>query len=211
MERAFDGIALALTPFLLLAVVDLPGWIVQVSVASLAMLVTALATLVVASRRGWVDGWLQQVTDIFQKFAGGRLGVIAEEFVRGMNGINHAGALMPVLVLSLVCWLFHGLYFYLLFEALDLNLSFWAALVLQMVIGLGVILPAAPGYVGNFEYFTVLGLAIFGVDRESAFACALIAHICQFVPVTAVGLFFALRRGFQAEVKAVGGARVGEV
>jgi hypothetical protein len=27
-----------------------------------------------------------------------------------------------------------------------------------MVIGLGVILPAAPGHVGNFEYFTVLGL-----------------------------------------------------
>ena len=56
LERAFDGIALALTPFLLLAVVDLPGWIVQVSVASLAMLVAGLIILVVAIRRGCIEG-----------------------------------------------------------------------------------------------------------------------------------------------------------
>jgi hypothetical protein len=53
-----------------------------------------------------------------------------------------------------------------------------------MVIGLGVILPAAPGYVGNFEYFTLLGLALFSVGQEAAFAYALVAHICQFVPVS---------------------------
>ena len=95
------------------------------------------------------------------------------------------------------------MYFFLLFEALYLNLSFWAALVLQMVIGLGVILPTAPGYVGNFEYFTVLGLALFSVAQEAAFAYALVAHICQFVPVTALGLFFVSRKPFQGEVKAI--------
>jgi uncharacterized protein (TIRG00374 family) len=204
LERALDGIVLALTPFLLLAVVDLPGWVVRVSTASMAMLVAGLMALIVATRRGWLEGWLQRATNVLPKFVGGRLGSMAEEFIHGMKGINHAGALLPVLLLSLVCWIFHGMYFFLLFEALDLNLFFWAALVLQMVIGLGVILPAAPGYLGNFEYFTVLGLAIFGVAQEAAFAYALVAHICEFVPVTAVGLFFALRRGFQAEVKAVG-------
>jgi hypothetical protein len=50
--------------------------------------------------------------------------------------------------------------------------------------------------VGTFEYFTVLGLALFGIGHEAAFAYALLAHICQFVPVSAVGLFFALRKGF---------------
>jgi glycosyltransferase 2 family protein len=76
--------------------------------------------------------------------------------------------------------------------------------VLQMVIGLGVIVPSAPGYVGNFEYFTVLGLALFGIAQETAFAYALLAHICQFIPIAAVGLFFAFRNGFQQQVEAVG-------
>lgn len=127
-----------------------------------------------------------------------------EEFLHGMKGITYTGALVPVFLFSFICWFFHGLYFFLLFEALDLELSFWAALIIQTVIGVGVILPAAPGYVGNFEYFTVLGLALFGITQEAAFAYALLAHICQFIPVTALGLFFALRNGFQQQVEAVG-------
>jgi uncharacterized protein (TIRG00374 family) len=118
------------------------------------------------------------------------------EFLHGMKGITHSRGLMPIALLSIACWVIHGMYFYLIFKALDIELSFSAALVLQMVIGLGVILPAAPGYVGTFEYFTVLGLALFGIGHEPAFAYALLAHICQFIPVSAVGLFFVLRKGF---------------
>jgi hypothetical protein len=123
LERAFDGIALALTPFLLLAVLDLPGWLVHASIASLAILVAALMALVFATRRGWIDSWLQRVTKLLPKFVRGHLGSVAEEFVRGMKGINHAGTLLPVLVLSLVCWLFHGIYFFLLFEAFSILTS----------------------------------------------------------------------------------------
>ena len=116
--------------------------------------------------------------------------------------INHHGALLPVILLSFACWFVHGLYFFLIFSALDIQLSFSAALVLQTIIGIGVILPAAPGYVGNFEYFTVLALGLFGVLQEVAFANALLAHLGQFAPVTVVGFFFAIRSGFQSQVKA---------
>jgi hypothetical protein len=40
--------------------------------------------------------------------------------------------------------------------------------------------------------------------QEAAFAYALFAHSFQFIPVTAVGLFFALRNEFQQQVEAVG-------
>jgi hypothetical protein len=42
---------------------------------------------------------------------------------------------------------------------------------------------------------------LLSVAQEAAFAYALVAHICQFVPITLVGLFFALRKLFQHEVK----------
>jgi glycosyltransferase 2 family protein len=196
LERVFDGVVLSLTPFFFLAVIDFPPWVTRVNVALLTLYITGLAGLVIAMQYGWTEAWIQRAsTPLPLRFAG-RIGSVAADLIRGMKGINHAGALLPVSVLSLVCWLFHGLYFFLLFEALDVGLSFWAALVLQMVIGLGVILPAAPGYVGNFEYFTVLGLSIFGITQEAAFAYALLAHIFQFIPVTAVGLFFTFRNGF---------------
>jgi uncharacterized protein (TIRG00374 family) len=125
-----------------------------------------------------------------------RAGPLATQFLQGMKGITHSRGLLPISLLSIACWVVHGMYFFLMFTALDLELSFAAALILQMVIGLGVIVPAAPGYVGTFEYFTVLGLALFGIGQGAAFAYALLAHICQFVPVSVVGLFFALQSGF---------------
>jgi uncharacterized protein (TIRG00374 family) len=196
LERVFDGLVLSLTPFLFLAVLDLPPWVLLVNLSLLTIYLTGLLGLILAIHRGWTEVWLNP-TGLLPGLIGKRLSSIAEDFVQGMKGINRAGAVLPVCFLSLLCWLSHGMYFFLLFKALNLNLPIWAALVLQMVIALGVILPAGPGYVGNFEYFTVLGLALFGITRETAFAYALLAHVCQFIPVIAVGLFFAFRNGFQ--------------
>jgi uncharacterized protein (TIRG00374 family) len=196
LERVFDGIVLSLTPFLLLSAMDFPPWVMRVNLALLMIYVAGVLTLTVAMKREWAGAWIERATTLLRSLFAERLKSRAREFFRGTKGINYSGALLPVSLLSLLCWFFHGLYFFLLFRALDLELSFSAALILQMVIGLGVILPAAPGYVGNFEYFTVLGLALFGIAQEAAFAYALLAHICQFIPVTAVGLFFALRSGF---------------
>jgi uncharacterized protein (TIRG00374 family) len=168
----------------------------RVNLSLLTIYATGLLGLILAIERGWTEVWLNP-RGLLPGLLGKRLSSIAEDFVQGMKGINRAGALLPVCFLSLPCWLSHGMYFFLLFKALNLNLTIWAALVLQMVIALGVILPAGPGYVGNFEYFTVLGLALFGITRETAFAYALLAHVCQFIPVIAVGLFFALKSGFK--------------
>jgi len=176
----------------------------HVNIAFLALYMAGLLGLVIAMQRGWAETWIERATAVLPIFFGQRLKSMAGEFLHGMKGINYAGALLPVFLFSFICWFFHGLYFFLLFEALDLELSFWAALIIQTVIGLGVILPAAPGYVGNFEYFTVLGLALFGIAQEPAFAYALLAHVCEFIPVIVVGLFFALRNGFQQQVEAVG-------
>lgn len=199
LERVFDGMVLSLTPFLLLAAVELPPWMTRVNLGLLALYLIGLVALVIAAQRGWTETWTAKATTLLPIRFAPRVGSISMEFLQGMKSITHSGALTPVSLLSLVCWGFHGIYFFLMFKALDLELSFAAALVLQMVIGLGVIVPSAPGYVGNFEYFTVLGLALFGISQEAAFAYALLAHICQFIPIAAVGLFFAFRNGFQAE------------
>ena len=197
LERVFDGVVISLTPFVVLAAVELPPWVTRVNFILLTLYITGLAGLVIATQRGWTELWLQKAIVLLPTGFGRRAGPIATEFLHGMKGITHSGGLLPIALLSIACWVIHGMYFFLMFKALDIELFFSAALVLQMVIGLGVILPAAPGYVGTFEYFTVLGLALFGIGHEAAFAYALLAHICQFIPVSAVGLFFSLRKGFE--------------
>jgi uncharacterized protein (TIRG00374 family) len=189
-------VVISLTPFVVLAAVELPPWVTRVNFGLLALYISGLVGLVIATQRGWTELWIHRAMVLLPMRFARRGGPIATEFLHGMKGITHSRGLLPISLLSIACWVIHAMYFFLMFKALDLELSFSAALVLQMVIGLGVILPAAPGYVGTFEYFTVLGLALFGVGQEAAFAYALLAHVFQFVPVSAVGLFFALRKGF---------------
>jgi glycosyltransferase 2 family protein len=196
LERVFDGVVISLTPFVVLAAVELPPWVTRVNFGLLALYITGLVGLVIATQRGWTEAWIQRAIVLLPMRFARRLGPVATEFLHGMKGITHSRGLLPIALLSIACWVIHAMYFFLMFKALDIELSYSAALVLQMVIGLGVILPAAPGYLGTFEYFTVLGLALFGIGHEAAFAYALLAHICQFIPVSAVGLFFAVRKGF---------------
>lgn len=203
LERIFDGVVLSVTPFLCLTVLDLPRWVLSVNLALLGVYATGVLMLVLAAQRGWTEIWPERVLGFLPGRVSKRLGAIAGDFLQGVRTINHAGALVPVSYLSVLCWFCNGMFFFLVFKSLGLDLSIWAALVLQVVIGLGVILPAGPGYVGNFEYFTVLGLGLFGIAQETGFAYALLAHLCEFIPGTAVGLFFAFRSGFEIEGKAL--------
>jgi hypothetical protein len=201
LERALDGITLSLIPFLLLAVLDLPSWLMRVNMTLFGIYVAGLSIVVISTIHGWTDVWLKRFMGFLPSSVAVRLGVITQHFFQGMMGLNRAGVLLPVSFLSLLCWFCHTMYYFLLFGALDLNLSFWTALVLEVVIALGVMLPAGPGYVGNFEYFTILGLAVFGISKEAALAYALLAHSFQLVPVTVVGLLFSLGSGFRSQAK----------
>src|SRR5918996_2539078 len=89
LERAFDGIVLALTPFILLALIDLPHWVVRISIAALTVLLAGLLTMVYATRRGWSEEWLNRLASVLPELVAQRLRSIAEEFLHGMKSINH--------------------------------------------------------------------------------------------------------------------------
>jgi hypothetical protein len=56
--------------------------------------------------------------------------------------------------------------------------------VLLVFLAFGAALPAAPGFIGTWDYFFVLGLALFGVARETATAVALTGHAVAIIPFT---------------------------
>src|SRR4030095_2143364 len=91
LERVFDGVVISLTPFLVLAAVDLPPWVVRVNLAFLAIYVAGLAALAFAIQRGRVEVWLERSARLLPELLAARLKPLAEEFVQGMKGINHAG------------------------------------------------------------------------------------------------------------------------
>jgi hypothetical protein len=89
---------------------------------------------------------------------------------------------------SFAAWLLEALFFYLVIRRVGIDINFPAAVVVLLVLNIGLLLPAAPGYIGTYEAFVFLGLLSFGAAKTEAAAVALIAHSIQYISMALFGI-----------------------
>lgn len=122
---------------------------------------------------------------------------IVENFTSGLTILRHPRPALSLLLLTFFQWLVNGASFWVAFYAFDLKAPFTAALLLQGVVALGVALPAAPGFFGSFEAFSVAALSLYGVEPSLAIGYAIGYHLFSLVPITAIGLWYLWRAGLR--------------
>ena len=76
-----------------------------------------------------------------------------------------------------------------------LSLSFLGAVVVLLVINLGVSLPNAPANVGSYQFFCVLGLSVFDVEKTTATGFSIFAFLALTIPFVFLGFAALLRSG----------------
>jgi glycosyltransferase 2 family protein len=74
-------------------------------------------------------------------------------------------------------------------------LTFLAAVVVLFVINLGVSLPNAPANVGSYQFFCVVGLSIFQVEKSTATGFSIFAFLALTIPITLLGFVALIRSG----------------
>ena len=74
-------------------------------------------------------------------------------------------------------------------------LSFFAALVVLLVINLGVSLPNAPANIGAYQFFCVLGLSVFDVEKTTATGFSIFAFLALNFPFVFLGFAALVRSG----------------
>ena len=72
-------------------------------------------------------------------------------------------------------------------QAFGLELPLAAALSVLVAAVIGMMLPAAPGYIGTFQLAFTLALAPFGVSAADALAASLFYHVMLWVPLAIAG------------------------
>jgi len=98
-------------------------------------------------------------------------------------------------VFSAVAWGFSILTFVLGGRALGVDLTLAQGALLSSGVALATIVPSAPGYLGTFE-LTAVGIASqFGIDRDAAFAMALLVHAMILLGTSLGGAISAIRLG----------------
>jgi uncharacterized protein (TIRG00374 family) len=118
-------------------------------------------------------------------------------FIDGLSVLRRPGRFAAVFGWSLAHWLLNGIGFWLSFRAVGISAPFSAALFLQAFIALGTAVPALPGFFGVFEYMSVQGLAIYGVDQQQAATWAIGYHLLTFIPVTLIGAYYFTQLGLR--------------
>jgi uncharacterized protein (TIRG00374 family) len=76
-----------------------------------------------------------------------------------------------------------------------LPLSLLAAVVVLLIVNLGVSLPNAPANVGSYQFFCVLGLGVFDVEKSSAAGFSFFAWVALTLPLAFLGFAALLRSG----------------
>jgi len=106
-----------------------------------------------------------------------------------LSVIGHARSAVLAGIVSLAFLILEALSFWLIMLAYGLPLSLLESLAVFMIMHLGTVVPAAPANVGTYQFFTVLGLHIFGIDRTTAAGFSLVVFGLSTIPIGIIGFW----------------------
>jgi uncharacterized protein (TIRG00374 family) len=124
------------------------------------------------------------------------LRAIARLFKRLSEGLREASRTKEFYLsfaLSLPFLALQAITLWLVMLGYGLRLSVWVGVAVYVIVGLGTALPNTPANVGSYQFFAVLGLTLFGVDKTSATGFSLVAFTLLSLPLLIIG-FLALSR-----------------
>jgi len=197
VERVADTLAIVTLLAIVAPFIPLPVALLRsASSVGVASLAAALVLLAVAVRR-------EQSLALYDRITA-RVGILARLPLRAMlssaaDGVAALGSwrrAAGVWLWSLAIWLGTALQFYVVMRGARLPLPFTAALTVLCVTSLGMVVPSSPGYIGVFEYLTVLSLSLFGVSREVALGYALVLHALSYAGLAILGLVAVSAEGY---------------
>lgn len=117
-----------------------------------------------------------------------RLAIEIKEIGLGRGFYASFGISLFIVVLEAVS-------FWLVMYAFNIGLPFPEGAVVFLIVHLGTAVPNAPGNVGTYQFFTVVGLSIFGVEKSAAAGFSVAVFIILTVPLLGLGLAAFLNTG----------------
>jgi len=119
-----------------------------------------------------------------------KLNHLFHQFIDGFKIITDPRLLFHVISLSFVIWLMDVIAIYFMFLACGFALPLAAPFVVMIILMIGISIPAAPGFVGNWHYSCIVGLSLFGIPKAEALTFAVVFHVICVGMIIILGLMF---------------------
>jgi len=189
VERVFDSLSILILFFVVFLFIPLPPWLIKGGVLLFCIILTLFGLMAVLIFRK--KDALDVLTPLLRKFPQ-RWHAALEGFTRnlidGFKILPHGRSMCYLALLSITIWAIDAMAMYTLFFAFNLDLPLPAAFVLMVIIIMGIAIPAAPGFVGNWHFFCVLGLGLFGVHKADALTYAIVLHFLSIGIIAILGV-----------------------
>ena len=191
VERIFDMLTLMLLLLFVLMMVELPEWVFRAAYAILLIFIPFLFLLIflAVKREISVKGFDRIAGKLPPAFAS-RLMRLFHSFLDGLQILPDWKKTVYLSFLSLFIWGLIGMLTYILFSSFASmsELPLAAGYTVLIITALGVALPTAPGFIGNYHFSCVLGLTLFGIPKTDALTFAIVLHFIQLSVVIVLGL-----------------------
>lgn len=112
---------------------------------------------------------------------------LLESLSSGLHGMARTRAFHLSLAGSLLLLAFQAMAFWLVMLGCGLHLGFWIGATVYLIVRLGTAVPNAPANVGSYQFFTVAGLTLFGVDKPAATGFSLVIFVALTLPLLVLG------------------------
>jgi uncharacterized protein (TIRG00374 family) len=194
IERILDSftvLTIATVVLLIDMPFDLPSWMVKSSIIfSLLALSLFCFILFLILRR---EAALKFINIILNRLPGklaNKIDVAIHHFIDGLQIVTNIKLFSYLLFLSVVIWLVDILAIYVLLLAFGFTLPVMASFVLMVILIVGIAIPAAPGFVGNWHYACVFALGLFGLAKADALSFAVVHNFLSMAVVLVLGVGF---------------------
>ena len=196
VERILDTLIVVGLAAISVLVLGVSGVLATAVVLGAAFVGVLLVGLILATLSHRLPG-AERVTVAAERFP--RVLDLGRRLRDGLRVVNRPSAVAWAIAFSALAWTFSIATFILGGRAIGVELTPAQGALLSSGVALATIVPSGPGYLGTFE-LTAVGIASqFGVDRDSAFAMALLVHAMILLVTSIGGAIAALRLGVGLE------------
>ncbi len=190
LERLIDVLLLLMLVGVLSFFVPLPELLVNgVRIITLVFLMIAIFLFYLAIKGEHLTKLMTRLVSAVSPGLGQVSQKILACFVNGLSVLRSGKQAFWVITLTVAIWAIDAAVVGLVIKSLGLSLPWIGALFVLTAASLSAIVPAAPGAVGTYEFFTVTALIPFAVNSTQAAGLALVLHAVIYLVATVSGLF----------------------
>lgn len=191
VERIMDTFTVLLMAGVLFPLIPLPPWLVRSgSLITFITLAAAACFILLIVKRSALENLENHLPASLQRRYAGKINRLVGHFIDGFAVITDWKRLGWLFFLSLMVWIIDVGAVYALFLAFGYALSPLAAFVLMFILIVGIAIPTAPGFVGNWHYACILALTLFGLNKADALSFAVVYHAVAVGMTLVLGLIF---------------------